>query len=342
MTARPVRALAPLIVIALTGCAQGSASATPKGSVPATATASPAPTPGAYGGATAVIPMAGGPRGVAWAGGAIWVASGLGNLLQRVDPATNEVVAEIDVGLRPITLVTVGDELWVSVLNGDDVTDDELVRIDTATNEATSRVLVPVHHNIAVGGGLIWVQDTNGQLRSVDPATGVVTDVVATGIGPVALAASEDAVYGIRSTGAAWRWPIGGGGLGEGQLGTLVPGRSRVAANDAGVWVAVPGKVLALDPASLAIRSELSLPKMSLVNDLWLDGTSIWLSANVSSEELGLRGGSVLQLDPDTLEIRGTWRLGPESSGVVVADGSIWAVDQADNLLARYPFDATP
>jgi hypothetical protein len=100
--------------------------------------------------------------------------------------------------------------------------------------------------------------------------------------------------------------------------------------------VAVPRTVLALDPEDLSVRASLSLPAMELVNDLWVDDTDVWLSANVTDPALGLDGGSILRLDRATAEVRATFRLGPESSGVVVADGALWAVDQADGVLARF------
>ncbi len=260
-----------------------------------------------------------------------------------MDPRSNEVVAELNVGARPITLVTLGGQLWASVLNGDPESDDELVRIDTDANAGASHVVVPARHNIAAGGGLLWVQDLSGNLRSVDPETGSVAEVMTSGLQPVALAANDVAVYGIRGNGIAWRWPIAGDGdLLETSLGVDVPGRSRVWAGDDGLWVAVPSDVFALDPASLEVVAHLSLPEMSLVNDLWASATDVWLSARVASDELGLDGGSILQLDPVTLEVRRALPLGDESSGVVVAEGSVWGVDQARHQLARYPLDQVP
>jgi sugar lactone lactonase YvrE len=332
-----LRFLALAAALALAGCTTGGSPVASPSATSVAESSVASPGIGPYAGAVATIPIADGPRGVAWAGGSIWVASTLGGVVQRVDPDANEVIAEIDVGDRPVTLVTVGDDLWVSVLNGDAPSDDELVQIDMDADAAGRRVTVPVHHNIAAGGGLIWVQDLDGELRAVDPETAMVTDVVATGFGPVALAASEDAAYGIRSGGGVWRWPIGQGELSEAELDILVPGRSRVAASGDGVWVAVPGRVLALDPASLEVLAELSLTELSLVNDLYVTESGVWLSANVFSDELNLAGGSVLRLDPATLEIRQTWSLGPESSGVVVAEESVWAVDQSEHILARFP-----
>ncbi len=345
MTSGPRRSLSALIAVMLTACEAGAAATPTTSPGPHSVSASPSqdvsPAAEDYAGADAVIPMAGGPRGVAVADGSVWVASTIGDVLQRVDPATNRVTAEIDVGSRPVTLVTLGDELWVSVLNGDPESDDELVRVDTAGNGVDARVQVPVHHNVAVGGGLVWAVDLSGTLRSTDPVSLTATDAVASGLGPVALAANESAVYGIRGNGTAWRWPIAGGELQEGDLGVQVPGRSRIAATGIGVWVAVPGAVLLLDPTTLEVLADLSLPDMTLVNDLWVTDSAVWLSANVSNDELGLNGGSILRLDPANLEVGGTWRLGPESSGVVAVDGALWAVDQSDDVLARFPLGAS-
>lgn len=340
MTRKPSRPFVPLAALVLAACQSAQPAAPSAASPVPPATMSPQASAessiGPYAGASAVIPMGDGPRGVAWADGSIWVASTIGDVVQRVDPTTNAVTAEVPAGMRPVTLVTVDGDLWASVLNGDAPADDEVVRIDAATNDVDLRVSVPVHHNIAVGGGAIWVQDLSGNLRRIDPASGRVTDAAATGLSPVALAANDAAVFGIRGSGTVWRHPIGGGDLTEAALDVNVPGRSRVVASDAGLWIAVPGTVLAMDPASLQVLTTLAVPEMSLVNDLYATGSDVWLSANLQRPDLGLDGGSVLRLDPGTLEIRGAFRLGPESSGLIVAEGSLWAVDQTDDQLARF------
>jgi streptogramin lyase len=286
-----------------------------------------------------VIDVAAGPRGVAFADGSVWVASTVGGVITRVDPTSNTVVAEI-AATRPVTLVTIDGQLWASVLNGDPSSDDEIVRIDTATNSIGEVVRVPVFHNIVAGAGAIWAVDRAGELRRVEPVSGAVTTAGAVGAMTIGIAANDEALWGIRGDRIAWRLPVDGGQLLESSLDVTVPGRSRVAVGpdaDASVWVAVPGAVLTLDPVDLSDAIRLSLPGVELVNDLWATETDVWLSANVTDDALGLDGGSILRLDPATAEVTATYRLGPESSGVVVAAGSVWAVDQADNKLARYP-----
>jgi len=347
MPSRQARLILPaLLALSLAACAQASSSSAPA-SAPAPAGASPSvrpttstsTTPAPYAGADAVIEVAAGPRGVAHAAGSIWVASTIGNVVQRVDPLSTQVTDEIRLD-RPVTLVTVGDELWVSVLNADPAGDDQVVRIDTQANEVASAVDVPVFHNIAAGAGAIWAADGLGELRRVDRASGDATSAGSVGAMTIGIAANDTAVWGIRDDGALWRLPVGGGPLQEAPMGVSVPGRSRVGVAPGGggsVWVAVPGTVLALETEDLTVLTELALPGLELVNDLWVTDTDVWLSANVTDADLGLDGGAVLRLDPLTAEVTATFPLGPESSGVVVADGAVWAVDQRDNVLARFP-----
>ena len=326
--------LAACVVLILSACAPLAQSSTAD-----SAEASPSASAGSpYGGATAVIDVASGPRGVAFAAGSVWVASTIGGVVQRVDPATNAVIAEIQVE-RPVTLVTLDGELWASVLNGDPSSDDEVVRIDTAADTVAERIAVPVFHNIAAGAVAIWTVDGVGELRRIDPRTGDVMSFGSAGGITIGIAANDEAVWGIREDGAAWRIPASGGPLVEASLGVAVPGRSRVAVGSGTggkVWVAVPGTVLALDPTDLTVVTSTPLAGMELVNDLWVSETDVWLSANVTDAGLGLDGGSVLQLDPESGEVGAAFRLGPESSGVLAEADSLWAVDQADDRLVRF------
>lgn len=336
------RLIAMLIALPLAACQPVSGSPEPSAGPsvepsvePSAATSSAEP----YAGAEALVSVAAGPRGVAEYAGSIWVACTRGGLIQRVDPRTNAITAEIRAGERPVTLVTAGGALWASVLNGEPSSDDTVVRLDAETNAVDLKVAVPVFHNIAAGAGAVWVVDSLGVLRRVDAATGQLTEAVAAGADTVGLAADDNAVWGIRGNGVVWRYPTSAGELVEADLGVTVPGRSRAAIGPEGLVVAVPGTVLVLDPDRLVRLTELALPGMTLVNDLFETDTDVWLSANLKDLALELDGGAVLRLDPVTLEIRDVYHLGPESSGVVVAGGYVWAVDQQDDRLARFSLD---
>jgi DNA-binding SARP family transcriptional activator len=53
--------------------------------------------------------------GVVWAAGSIWVASASERMVQRIDPATNEVVQEIPLGAVPVALAGDAEGVWVAV-----------------------------------------------------------------------------------------------------------------------------------------------------------------------------------------------------------------------------------
>ena len=45
----------------------------------------------------------------------MWVANGAGGTLSRIDPATNEVVATVDVGNRPSGVAVGNGDVWVTI-----------------------------------------------------------------------------------------------------------------------------------------------------------------------------------------------------------------------------------
>jgi streptogramin lyase len=66
--------------------------------------------------------------------GALWISTGSGGRVLRIDPATSSVTAEIDIGAGPVTHLTMSeDAVWVSAIS-------DLVRIDPATNEVVRRL----------------------------------------------------------------------------------------------------------------------------------------------------------------------------------------------------------
>ncbi len=115
------------------------------------------------------------PRGetnVVSGAGAIWVPSDATGKISRIDPATNEVVATIDVVPGTFFLAFGFDALWA-------VSSDEqkLQRIDPATNEVISSVDLGNQPGfLAAGEGGVWVQEQgDGTVARVDPETNTLT-----------------------------------------------------------------------------------------------------------------------------------------------------------------------
>jgi virginiamycin B lyase len=106
--------------------------------------------------------------------GSLWAGDCGDNTLLRIDVATGELVATIDLPFASIpdeSSVAVGDDgVWMLSTGAQ----PDLVRIDPATNEVADNFPAP-HGATAVraGDGSLWITRAGtGQLLRVDPATG--------------------------------------------------------------------------------------------------------------------------------------------------------------------------
>ena len=102
--------------------------------------------------------------------GSLWVSNpGLG-AVQRIDPDTNKVIAEVKVN-RPCAAMAVGyGSLWVASRR-----DKSIYRIDANNNKVTATIPVTVadsEASLAAGEGGIWVlTDQKGVLSRINPET---------------------------------------------------------------------------------------------------------------------------------------------------------------------------
>lgn len=135
--------------------------------------------------------------------GAVWVAHRTLRVT-RIDPATNEVVARLDLGAAANwTDLAVGEgAVWL--LNGqatDPTTAGSLARLDPSLNQVTRTIQVGhVAQGIAVGEGAVWVTNAEprrpaGSLLRIDPATGAVLATVPIGKDPAAIAIGGGRVW---------------------------------------------------------------------------------------------------------------------------------------------------
>lgn len=145
----------------------------------------------------------GGPAsGLAVSARAIWVASEGTDTTVRIDPATDAVVATIASGDGPVWVAATEDEAWVTH------TDGTLVRIDAHTNEVTHRLEIGGQPGEpAVAAGAVWVPNqAGGTLTEIGLTDGVTRRVltIASGLA-VAVAASGDVWVTGYTAGLAWR-----------------------------------------------------------------------------------------------------------------------------------------
>jgi YVTN family beta-propeller protein len=251
------------------------------------------------------IEVGGRPFSLAEGDGSIWVANFLSGAVQRIDPATNRVVANVDVGGQPYGLAAGPGSVWVgnfaldSVARIDTATnavvariavgnqpigltydpgdrsvwtvdfgDGAVAHIDAATNALLARVVVPgEHEDVAIGFGSLWIPSEEGTLTRLDPATLAVTATT-----PVA----ADPDFAIVAAGSVWTSAY----------------RGRVISR--------------IDPSTAAIAS--TLPSPPGLQGLEFDGTDLWAA--------GYDTNRLYRLDPATGRIVRQWTVdaGPRGS----------------------------
>jgi virginiamycin B lyase len=117
----------------------------------------------------AEINIAGGAAAVLFHDDALWVTSGSGKKLTRVNPHNNAIVEAIDVGPQAKQLASADGAVWT--LNQGD---GSVTRVDTATNKAVTTIAVGMDvaaGEIAAGGGSVWISAPGVPLVRIDSRT---------------------------------------------------------------------------------------------------------------------------------------------------------------------------
>jgi virginiamycin B lyase len=117
----------------------------------------------------AEIHIPGGAAAVLFHADALWVTSGAGKTLTRVNPHNNEIEKIIDVGPRPSRLAAAADAVWT--LNQGD---GSVSRIDVETNKVVVTISIGAEvagGEIAAGEGSVWISAPGVPLVRIDPRT---------------------------------------------------------------------------------------------------------------------------------------------------------------------------
>src|SRR5215210_8945575 len=123
--------------------------------------------------ATTTIEVKGYPDWLEVAFDSVWVSNPRAGAVQRIDPKTNQIVAEVKVN-RPVAAMASGfGSVWVASRG-----DKSIVRIDPKSNTAGATVPAAIpdsEASIAAGEGGVWVvTDRKGVLSRIDPETNTV------------------------------------------------------------------------------------------------------------------------------------------------------------------------
>jgi DNA-binding SARP family transcriptional activator len=118
----------------------------------------------------------------------VWIAAGPHHVL-RIDPATNEPSAIIDVGHVPVGVAIGHEALWVVT------TAERALRIEPHTNTATAEVPIGDPVALTAGKQAVWVSDLRGQVWGINPDTATVSQTTPVGRGLVGLCATDGVVF---------------------------------------------------------------------------------------------------------------------------------------------------
>ena len=152
----------------------------------------------------ATIPVPGGPVGVAFGAGSLWVSSEDGKVT-RIDPATNSIVATIATQENGGFVAFGGGAVWVTNAGHEGQADGRLTRIDPATNGVTASVTVGAWpRRLAYAGGSVWVGlgDAPTVVR-VSATTNAVLNRVTVDHPVFSIAATDHAVWAVHTR--SWR-----------------------------------------------------------------------------------------------------------------------------------------
>ena len=286
-----------------------------------------------------------------------------GNSVAVIDPATNEVTADVPVGGTPTAITAAGHDVWV--LNADD---QAVSRIDTSTRAIKTLGTGGVPTDIAAGEGALWVANgkrvsaqfvgpTATSVSRIDPGTNAVRATVSLphpGPNP----SNENRDHLAVGRGSVWA-------VGPDYSVSRIDPRTAEVVGEAGsiqaeAVAAGPEGVWARDGTGNLERLDRRRPRIHIAatglggiavgaGAVWTaapyDGTvwrvdpdphlverSIPVSGGVSAVAVGAGGvwaanalrGTVSRIDPKTNRVTATIDVGGTPRRIAIADGRVW------------------
>lgn len=280
--------------------------------------------------AVATIDLKGYPDWLEVGFGSLWVSNPGVGAVQRIDPATGKVLAEVKVN-KPVAAMAAGfGSVWVASRG-----DKSIVRIDPKTNAVAAAVPVTVadsEASLAAGEGGVWVlTDRKGVLSRIDPDTNKVVAQVTVKPHSYAAMAGYGAVW-VTNTGEPRSKDNGSVQRIDPKTNAVVAtiairGQPRfLAVGEGGVWVLnqTDGTVSRIDPGTNKVVATVEAGVAGFGGDIAAGEGGVWV-----------RGDKVLLvvIDPKTNKV--VRRYGPpQGSGAVRAGGGkVWVTAHDVNKL---------
>jgi 40-residue YVTN family beta-propeller repeat len=272
-----------------------------------------------------VIGLPGYPAAVGIGFGSVWVgvAVGVGGLLDRVDPATDHVVAKIAVGGYPGRIAVGAAALWVTNYN-----DGTVSRVNPATNRVTATIPVGAGpFGIAVDAGMLWVGNTDSTVVRIDPDVNRRVQTLRLGSGGLfrGLAAGFGSVWVASADGRITRLDSATGKI----LATVRIPRccdGEFAVGRDAVWMsnATDHRVREIDAATNRVVTEVAVDGKPC--GIGVAGGLVWTASTDT--------GTLTRIDPISGKVVGRTHLTP-SDALTVSGGAVWDLSGTAQVLYR-------
>jgi YVTN family beta-propeller protein len=276
-----------------------------------------------------------------------------------IDPATNRVVAEIPVGIRPGPIAFGANSLWIGNIDDRTVTRvnpqtlasvgtislenrtptglavgegalwvaqgflGKLSRVDTQFGRVTNTLQVTTASTagtVTVGGGSVWAVYGESTLARIDPASLRVLSRGTTGATPSAIVVAVGAVWVVNSADQTVS-RFDPETFEQGPVKVVSVGRkpSGIAFDGSALWVA-DSQDDAVTRIDPGTHSTFTVEVSGGPTAIAADSDGVWVAS---------RDGTISRIDPAQRKVVKTILVSNVPSGIAVGDGRVWVTVQA-------------
>ena len=251
------------------------------------------------------------------------------NHLGVIDPATNEIVGEVPVGVQPGPVAAGGGSLWVG-----NVRDRNLTRVDPGRRATTATIGLGnrTPSGIAYGLGAVWVaHGVRGDVSRVDPQFDEVGSVTSAG------STTFGSPFGSVAVGAGSAWSV----FGDSTLSQLDPAGEVVAQGLAGIQPA--GIVVVGNSVFVTNSGEATVERFNVRT--YREGSTA--TYNVGRRPIGIvafadaiwvacSGDDVVwRIEPDSGGVLATIDVGDSPAALATGAGSVWVANAGARTVSR-------
>ncbi len=271
--------------------------------------------------ATAILELTGYPDWIEIDKNSVWISNGGLNLMQRINPQTNVLEAEVRVN-NPCAAFAIGHgSVWVASCG-----DKSIIRISLENNQILAAIPLKIadeEGSISTDGKNVWdLSDAGGTLVKIDPATNAVAASITVKPNSFAVASGFGAVW-ITNTGAMESNDVGSVQRIDPRtlkiVATISVGRQPrfLAAGEKGVWVfnQGDGSVSRIDPQTNLVVATIECQVPGTGGDISAGEGYVWVRAK---KEL------LLVIDPQSNKVIGKFGPPAGSGAVRAGEGFVW------------------